>query len=273
MVGETSRHKTYTKRATPSEIAVYTVLTDLADTYNPKFEYTVLPKAISSNLETSELSVQFYDGETFNDRWNEENGGLGLGLDLATEIPGVLADLATIDTALFTESKALATEERLVFDYEDSLQLFTDFASESVSQGLLSEQELEQIQTILLHRQTTEMIVSNGDFYPRNFIKQSDAKIVLIDWDTWNDGGNSPFYLVDHPENVAATLFVHMWKNQPWQDKFLNEIQARFNFDETSLLKGITIKALTLAHYWYTCLLYTSPSPRDRQKTRMPSSA
>ena len=23
----------------------------------------------------------------------------------------------------------------------------------------------------------------------------------------------------------------------------------------------------------YTCLLYTSPSPRDRQKTRMPSSA
>ena len=30
-------------------------------------------------------------------------------------------------------------------------------------------------------------------------------------------------------------------------------------------------------HYWtdgsYGCLLYTSPSPRDRQKSRMPSSA
>ena len=25
--------------------------------------------------------------------------------------------------------------------------------------------------------------------------------------------------------------------------------------------------------YNYTCLLYTSPSPRDRQKSRMPSSA
>ena len=24
---------------------------------------------------------------------------------------------------------------------------------------------------------------------------------------------------------------------------------------------------------WYSCLLYTSPSPRDRQKSRMPSSA
>ena len=26
-------------------------------------------------------------------------------------------------------------------------------------------------------------------------------------------------------------------------------------------------------HYLSCCLLYTSPSPRDRQKTRMPSSA
>ena len=30
--------------------------------------------------------------------------------------------------------------------------------------------------------------------------------------------------------------------------------------------------AVILAHY-YVCLLYTSPSPRDRQKSRMPSSA
>ena len=27
------------------------------------------------------------------------------------------------------------------------------------------------------------------------------------------------------------------------------------------------------AHGWTACLLYTSPSPRDRQKSRMPSSA
>ena len=29
----------------------------------------------------------------------------------------------------------------------------------------------------------------------------------------------------------------------------------------------------TLTQYDKTCLLYTSPSPRDRQKSRMPSSA
>src|SRR5665213_2507977 len=30
---------------------------------------------------------------------------------------------------------------------------------------------------------------------------------------------------------------------------------------------------VTAAHGFLTCLLYTSPSPRDRQKSRMPSSA
>ena len=33
------------------------------------------------------------------------------------------------------------------------------------------------------------------------------------------------------------------------------------------------IKAVVQAENAYTCLLYTSPSPRDRQKSRMPSSA
>ena len=29
----------------------------------------------------------------------------------------------------------------------------------------------------------------------------------------------------------------------------------------------------SVVYSFYTCLLYTSPSPRDRQKSRMPSSA
>ena len=31
--------------------------------------------------------------------------------------------------------------------------------------------------------------------------------------------------------------------------------------------------AITQSYKYITCLLYTSPSPRDRQKSRMPSSA
>ena len=33
------------------------------------------------------------------------------------------------------------------------------------------------------------------------------------------------------------------------------------------------VQSLTTSEGPYTCLLYTSPSPRDRQKSRMPSSA
>ena len=44
------------------------------------------------------------------------------------------------------------------------------------------------------------------------------------------------------------------------QIQFINNIQDWGNFDISD-------------HRYYFCLLYTSPSPRDRQKSRMPSSA
>src|SRR5678809_526851 len=37
-------------------------------------------------------------------------------------------------------------------------------------------------------------------------------------------------------------------------------------------LENLNLAAMAGDHVW-TCLLYTSPSPRDRQKSRMPSSA
>ena len=36
---------------------------------------------------------------------------------------------------------------------------------------------------------------------------------------------------------------------------------------------GLRLLGQSLQTATYTCLLYTSPSPRDRQKSRMPSSA
>ena len=38
-------------------------------------------------------------------------------------------------------------------------------------------------------------------------------------------------------------------------------------------LDVVDIGAVTTPMLYYVCLLYTSPSPRDRQKSRMPSSA
>ena len=44
------------------------------------------------------------------------------------------------------------------------------------------------------------------------------------------------------------------------------------DFDKFSEIAS-SVKALHMADIAHICLLYTSPSPRDRQKSRMPSSA
>ena len=47
------------------------------------------------------------------------------------------------------------------------------------------------------------------------------------------------------------------------EDQRLHCLDAKISFDENALYR----------HPDVDCLLYTSPSPRDRQKSRMPSSA
>ncbi len=42
---------------------------------------------------------------------------------------------------------------------------------------------------------------------------------------------NSPFHTVDHPENVAAVFYAHMWGNAAWQAAYRNDLNARFGFD------------------------------------------
>ena len=43
--------------------------------------------------------------------------------------------------------------------------------------------------------------------------------------------------------------------------------------DSDNITQGEDGSAGFSMHTFHTCLLYTSPSPRDRQKSRMPSSA
>ena len=58
----------------------------------------------------------------------------------------------------------------------------------------------------------------------------------------------------------------------------VDEVNSIFNELFRIQIDGLKL-ALCIVFYgfnvldYYTCLLYTSPSPRDRQKSRMPSSA
>ena len=81
---------------------------------------------------------------------------------------------------------------------------------------------------------------------------------------------------------MAERTFIAI-KPDGVQRGLVGEILGRFERKGFKLvgLKQITpSRALAEQHYgvhkerpFFACLLYTSPSPRDRQKSRMPSSA
>ena len=59
------------------------------------------------------------------------------------------------------------------------------------------------------------------------------------------------------------------YKNKRVNDLYVDYVAARLKF----LLSQEELKIHSIKKTMLPCLLYTSPSPRDRQKSRMPSSA
>ena len=69
---------------------------------------------------------------------------------------------------------------------------------------------------------------------------------------------NSPMY------TPSYELSKYLFENGPKRDEYINS-----KIEHLSLSNSVAIN-LTGRH---TCLLYTSPSPRDKRQSRMPSSA
>ena len=87
--------------------------------------------------------------------------------------------------------------------------------------------------------------------------------------------------------NLGRDQVPRYWINgDPWTTHFFNSIMAAVPDGERwvmqcvrrslTLLKDETVRKAGIAFIkqeHYHCLLYTSPSPRDRTRSRMPSSA
>ena len=58
-----------------------------------------------------------------------------------------------------------------------------------------------------------------------------------------------------------------------WMPQTVNLPQNGMVFATAAKEFGVKDEAVSQDNYEWACLLYTSPSPRDRQKSRMPSSA
>lgn len=237
------------KNASAGELFIYRVLNSaVLQAYNDDFSTLVLPRATAIDTIRQQLRLPYYEGQTFDDVWDVSNGGSPMGLSLAKEIPLVLRDLAMVDPMHILKDGALAGTSNIAFEHTKAAPYFYSLATKLQQAGPLPASTLGRIRALLDLKQTTAMIVSNGDFYPRNLIKMPGGKVVLIDWETWNS--HSPFFVVDHPENVAAVQYVHMWGNPEWQAAYLAELDRHFSFSADSLRKGIVMKALTLAEFF-----------------------
>ena len=79
------------------------------------------------------------------------------------------------------------------------------------------------------------------------------------------------------PEGYTEKLESYLGYKMPTLIKHLDELLQREYPEEVDTLsvlkKGWHIDHIKPLKLFPTCLLYTSPSPRDRQKSRMPSSA
>ena len=70
---------------------------------------------------------------------------------------------------------------------------------------------------------------------------------------------------------VMAVNFAPLLVVTPWAGALADRISMRRIMVTAQIV--LAIDAAILSTLVLTCLLYTSPSPRDRQKSRMPSSA
>ena len=73
---------------------------------------------------------------------------------------------------------------------------------------------------------------------------------------------NSDAPSLDQKENITEIS----------REQALSESE-RIQFENQSIIGSISLKGAAIDDLTCPCLLYTSPSPRDRQKSRMPSSA
>ena len=80
--------------------------------------------------------------------------------------------------------------------------------------------------------------------------------------------------------NESTPLIFNLWlkdisgnKVSSRSKNFINDLKNEYGSSAFENLRNEFLNSLDDQGLFYTCLLYTSPSPRDRTRSRMPSSA
>jgi hypothetical protein len=238
------------KASSPEEFLVCTeLLPAIRERYGSTFALLEIPEVLRFDRSVGQYGTVYfrdYDGEKYNGRWDEGNGGAPLGTELSSEMVQILNDLKNIDVAWLSLHPVGKSLERSAFDLRSWLWSFERQKTLAISMGI-SDGELKQAREFVGGGfQFTRRIVSNGDFYPRNLIKLR-KRIVLADWGYWT-GYRVCF--VDDLLNVAAFAFIHMWNNRLWQREFVRHLMETFDFKSEDLRKAVLIKSFEQAVFW-----------------------
>ena len=87
------------------------------------------------------------------------------------------------------------------------------------------------------------------------------------------DGEFDKLVLNDDIEVWVTLMGPYLNMNTAFIDRSANVVAIVDPFNASRWKEALFEDGLEPTHLLYTCLLYTSPSPRDRTRSRMPSSA
>ena len=127
---------------------------------------------------------------------------------------------------------------------------------------------------------------ASGDLHAANLMKALQKEDLQTDFRFWGGdkmaavGGK----LVKHYRELAFMGFIEVLKNLPTikrnfrscKEDILNyqpDVLILIDYSGFNLRMAKWAKQQGLKVFYYICLLYTSPSPRDKRQSRMPSSA
>jgi|SRR5450759_633747 len=247
-------------RSTEEFLVCTELLPALRQRYNTAFALLEIPEVLRSERRPGEhgtVYFQDYDGEKYDGRWKEENGGGTIGTELSSEMVQILRDLRTVDVDWLLSAHPIGKSVRQsAFDLQGWLLSFQQRKAPGLRTGISDNELTEAEEFIRGGFQLEERIFGNGDFYPRNLIKLP-AKMVLVDWQYW-PGYRACF--VDYLANAAAFAYIHMWGNSLWQKEFVRRLIETLDVKLDDLRKAILIKSFEQAIFWQQCAPQYVPS-------------
>lgn len=214
-----------------------------------KFGTLILPSAIKvGSLLINHgwwVLMNYYQGETV--FWDETNpecvGGRNIGLEHIDTIVNLLKDLRLIETSIFAGILPTFNTASWYISLDQKLLELTNL-------GLFPQNHhqraIDMLSSGLSDEQMKDLILTNGDFQFRNFIKLPSGKVAIVDW-TENAYNTPNIEPIEFPIMYQWTL---MWANSSWQNVYVKKAIDTFGISMERLSFALLIKSINQAHLW-----------------------